>query len=290
MPLLLPPTRDFDLGRRARPDREHGDRLAGAAVRRRRLGGADPARARADAVPAAAGRRPRVRRAPAWSPPTLFDIVRRRAHPERVLTAPPTRGTPSAPALVFAAAGAPAPDIADWAVLALALRRPVRERPADRDRPRVARPRHRPGRPAARDRHRLPDRRVPDPRRAAGRDRRRRPPVRLPARAPAAGAAGRARRRPRAAHPGRRRPPRRADRGARAARPRDPPHRRGVRRPSSTAPALADIMVAPPSRRSAPTTAARSLAAGDGRARRQAPARRSRPPSSARARPARCGS
>jgi diguanylate cyclase (GGDEF)-like protein len=49
-----------------------------------------------------------------------FDILRRRAHPERVLTSTADAWHAVAPSLVFAAAGAPPPDIAYWAVLAMA--------------------------------------------------------------------------------------------------------------------------------------------------------------------------
>ena len=51
----------------------------------------------------------------------LFDILRRRAHPERVLTSTADAWYAVAPSLVFAAAGAPPADISYWAVLAMAL-------------------------------------------------------------------------------------------------------------------------------------------------------------------------
>jgi diguanylate cyclase (GGDEF)-like protein len=49
------------------------------------------------------------------------DIVRRRAHPERLLTSVADAWHAVGPALVFAAAGAPPPDASYWAVLAMAL-------------------------------------------------------------------------------------------------------------------------------------------------------------------------
>ena len=49
-----------------------------------------------------------------------IDILRRRARPERLLTSTADAWHAVAPSLVFAAAGAPSPDIVYWAVLAMA--------------------------------------------------------------------------------------------------------------------------------------------------------------------------
>ncbi len=49
------------------------------------------------------------------------DVARRRAHPERLVASVPDAWNAVGPALVFVAAGSPAPGLDDWAVLALAL-------------------------------------------------------------------------------------------------------------------------------------------------------------------------
>ena len=120
MPLLLPPMRDFDLGialaliasmaiaSRVRLYIGAGSAVPTQLVLVPMLFLLPPA-----AVPACV--------AAALVAAELFDILRRQAHPERVLTSTADAWYAVAPSLVFAAAGAPPPDIAYWAVLTMAL-------------------------------------------------------------------------------------------------------------------------------------------------------------------------
>lgn len=119
LPLLLPPTRGFDLGVALAL-------IASMAIasRVRLYVGAG------SAVPTQLVLVPMLFLLPPAAVPACvaaglvlaesFDILRRRAHPERVLTSTADAWHAVAPSLVFAAAGAPPPEIAYWAVLAMA--------------------------------------------------------------------------------------------------------------------------------------------------------------------------
>ena len=219
MALLLP----FDARRwtrllAARPDRQPGARLPRPPAPRRRLRRPDAARAGPDALPAAAGGRARVRR----PRPGRRRADRHRcavsSTPSASSPASPTPGTRSAPRLVVVAAGGPP---AELDVLGGAAARAGSPSAAvdllTADRPRVAGARHRPRRPAARDRRRLRDRRLPDARSASSSP------------WPAARRAGRLRAHPAAARAARR--PGRRPRARASARPHDAarPAHRGAR-------------------------------------------------------------
>ncbi len=98
------------------------------------------------------------------------NVLRRSEHPDRFVAELADCWYAVAPSLVFVAAGTPSAALGEWWVLALALTAQCATDLRQRHAARVARPGHRAGRPAARDRQRLPRRPVPDPGGARDRD------------------------------------------------------------------------------------------------------------------------